>query len=364
METSGDKNTQQICVIIGASHAGVNGAFALRKEGWTGKIILFDADKALPYHRPPLSKAYLTRTENIESIALKPRQSYLNSEIELRLGERVMSINREQQTITLESGEQQSYHKLILTLGASPITPPIDGIKNVQNVFSLRNEHDVVQIKSAFAASQQKRVVIIGGGYIGLETAASLKKMGASITILERESRVLARVTAPEISAFFEQLHAQHGVTIFTEKTVASVTSLTQGADEMNLKQVHCSDGSHYDADIILVGIGVSANTKLAEQAGIKLDHGILVNASACTSDKNIYAAGDCTYHFNRHYDRYIRLESVQNAVQQAKIAAAAICGKEPVYDTIPWFWSDQFDKKLQMVGLSTGYDEVILRQE
>jgi 3-phenylpropionate/trans-cinnamate dioxygenase ferredoxin reductase component len=201
-------------------------------------------------------------------------------------------------------------------------------------------------------------VVIIGGGYIGLETAASLKKLGASVVVLERESRILARVTAPEMSAFFSQLHETNGVIIHTDKNVSAITSAN------NLNQVITSDGAEYPADIIIVGVGVRVNKELAEQAGLEITNGICVNANARTSNDNIYAIGDCTYHFNPHYQRHIRLESVQNAVDQAKVAAMDLCEKAQEYNTLPWFWSDQYDVKLQMVGLASGYDDIIVRQE
>lgn len=346
------------CLVIGAGHAGVNFAFALRKEGWEGKIILYDADPQLPYHRPPLSKTYLCDDDPIEKHALKSASSYEKADIELRLGVKVTAIDAQQQNITLEDGQIQAYDKLVLAMGARALLPPIPGLERAERVFTVRTAADVEQIRQNLSTGSQQKVVIIGGGYIGLETAASLRKLGADITVLEREKRLLARVTAAEIAHFFQELHTSKGVAIHTGKNVAAI----EGGPEQYT--VGCSDGSSYPADMIIVGVGIRVNLELARAAGLETDNGIVVDASARTTDPKIYAIGDCTWHHNPHYDRYIRLECVQNAVDQAKIAAAAISGKAVVYDSLPWFWSDQYDVKLQMVGLSEGYDEAIIRME
>ena len=346
------------CVIIGASHAGINAAFALRNEGWAGAIIIYDIDPIFPYHRPPLSKAYLTSTDGIEKNLLKSADSYTQENISLKLGILVKAIDRLNKTITLSDGSVQYYDKLIIATGARPIMPPIPGIDKALNLFPLRTATDVANIKNALNKSTTKKVVVIGGGYIGLETAASLKKLGAHVTILEREERILARVTVPEMAAFFMKLHKENGVEIHTLKNVTSFETIN------NNNVVHCSDNTSYNADIVIVGIGIHVNLELAKEAGLTIENGIKVDETCCTNDPNIYAIGDCTFHFNPHYNRYIRLESVQNAVDQAKITAAVISGKTARYDSIPWFWSDQYDVKLQIVGLSTGYNQIIIRNE
>jgi len=346
---------ESICVIIGASHAGINHAFALRKEGWEGAILLFDKDPEIPYHRPPLSKTYLS---NAEVNVLKSVESYEKDNITLNLGVSVNSINRKDKTITLSDGSNQAYNKLIIATGARPIIPPIPGIESATHLYPMRTAEDVANIRNAFQTSKNKRVVIIGGGYIGLETAASIKKLGGTVTVLERETRILARVTAPEMSEYFMQLHAENGVEILTNKNVTAINNAN------GVNTVVCGDGSQFEADIIIVGVGIRVNLELAKEAGIVIENGILVDETACTNDKDIYAIGDCTFHFNPHYNRHVRLESVQNAVDQAKVAAAAICGKNPVYNAMPWFWSDQYDVKLQMVGLSQGYNETLTRKE
>ncbi|WP_422080409.1 NAD(P)/FAD-dependent oxidoreductase [Ulvibacterium sp.] len=353
-----NSSNNEICVVLGASHAGVNFAFSLRREGWNGAIILFDSDPELPYHRPPLSKTYLTNGDDIEKNLLKPAESYKKEGISLRLGTTVSTINREAHTITLEDGDVQPYDKLVIATGARPIIPPIPSIDTSKNVFPIRTAKDITHIRSALEQSEDNRIVIVGGGYIGLEAAASLKKIGAHVTVLEREERVLARVTAPEMSHFFQELHTENGVPILTAKDVKAIET------QKKYYEVLCTDGSRYKADIILIGCGIRVNKELAEEAGLDIENGIRVNSMACTNDTDIYAIGDCTFHYNPHYDRFIRLECVQNAVDQAKVAAAAICGKEPIYDAIPWFWSDQYDIKLQMVGLSEGYDRVLVRKE
>jgi len=347
----------QTCVVIGASHAGVNFAFALRREGWEGDIMLFDSDPEFPYHRPPLSKAYLTSEEGTLHDLLFPKQNYHTDNVILKLGKTITTINRTDKCISLSDGTTQHYDKLVIATGARPFIPPIKGLNTAKNVFPMRTALDAISIRKALKNSNPK-VVIIGGGYIGLETAASLKKLGANVTVLEREERVLSRVTAPEMSTFFEELHSKHDVALLSNKNVTSI-EYSNGINE-----VFCNDNSSYKADVIVVGVGIKVNTELAEQAGLNIENGIKVDHSAKTNDENIYAIGDCTYHFNPHYKRFMRLESVQNAVDQAKVAAKSICGEEVIYNAIPWFWSDQFDVKLQMVGLSQGYNQTIKRVE
>ena len=349
---------KQVCVVIVASHGGVNFAFSLRKEGWEARIILVDADPELPYHRPPLSKAFLTKPEGIENYLLKPKASYEKQGIELVLGQKVAKIDKANNNILLENGESLKYDKLVLSTGARPFIPAIEGLILSNNTFALRTAEDVNKIRAAVSEKQGSKVIIIGGGYIGLEIAASLKKLGCDVNILEREERVLARVTSSEMSSYFNQLHEENGVIIHTNKNVTSITK------EKSHNTVVCADGSTFTADIIIVGVGIKVNKELAEDIGLKIENGISVNEFVQTSEKDIYAIGDCTFHFNPHYGRYVRLESVQNAVEQGKTAAAAICGRKVPFNIIPWFWSDQFDVKLQMVGLSEGYTEVLIREE
>lgn len=348
----------QICVIIGASHGGVNLAFSLRREGWEGRILLIDADPSLPYHRPPLSKTFLTSGEEVEKFSLKPVEAYQKEKIDLLLGQVVLKIDKQLKQITLDNSEIISYDKLILATGARALIPSIKGINTASNVFPLRTAKDVINIKSAINRAKNKKVVVIGGGYIGLEIAASLRKLEAEVTLLERDNRILSRVTSPELSTFFDGLHKSKGVHIHTSDEVVEIE---QAQDE---NVIICKDGNRYFADVIIIGVGIVLNTELAEAAGLCINNGIVVNEYCQTSDEHIWAIGDCTNHFSPHYQRNIRLESVQNAVDQAKVTAKAINGKKEVYNAIPWFWSDQYDIKLQMVGLSDGYSEVLLRNE
>ncbi|MFD0796112.1 NAD(P)/FAD-dependent oxidoreductase [Maribacter chungangensis] len=353
-----ERSKNKTVVIIGASHAGVNAAFMLRKEGWQGSIHVFDADRSLPYHRPPLSKTFLTMAYSSNEYALKPLESYEKEDIQLHLGLRVTKINRTAKHIQYGADGLQPYDALILATGARSLIPPIMGLESATRLFTLRTLKDTLRIKEAVENSATKKVVVMGGGFIGLETAASLKKMGAEVTVLERENRVLARVTSPIISGFFTKLHATNGVTIETNKNVVGI------AMENDEHLVTCDDESTYTAAIIILGCGIVVNTALAEDCGLHIENGIKVDPACTTNDDAIYAIGDCTFHYNPHYARFVRLESVQNAVDQAKVAAAAICGKGATYDSIPWFWSDQYDIKLQMVGLSNGYDDCVLRFE
>lgn len=353
--------SKDICVIIGASHAGVNTAFNLRKEKWLGKIILIDADPELPYHRPPLSKTYLTANTSTTNL-LKPIESYKKDNITLLLGKKVTRLDAVNRCLFLDNETKIYYTKLVLATGAKPIIPTIEGLKETASYFCLRTAADIVAIKESYNASKTKKVVIIGGGYIGLETAASLKKIGAEVVVLERESRILKRVATAVISDFFRDLHTQNGVQILENKEVSKVENTLENG--VKVTKVHCTDASCFTAEVLILGVGVIPNTELAKQAGLKLKNGISVANTGETSNLNIYAVGDCAYHYNLHYKTYVRLESVQNAVDQSKIIAANICGNPLIYNTIPWFWSDQYNVKLQIVGLAENYTDYIVREE
>ncbi|MEL6924523.1 MAG: FAD-dependent oxidoreductase [Bacteroidota bacterium] len=360
--------SNQRCLIVGASHAGVNCAFALRRHGWEGKIVLYDQAPHLPYHRPPLSKTKLSTATDGGINLLKPADSYEQAGIQLCLGTFVKSIDRVSKTLCLQDGTHSSFDKLVLATGASAFLPPIEGISHpdmADKIFTLRTLDDLRKIQTAFNAplpsngeNKQKKVAIIGAGFIGLELAATLTQQGASVTVLERENRVLSRVAPPELSEIFEQLHQARGVLIEKNKNVRAIVK------NENSLQLQCDDHQNYSADFIVVGTGIRVNAHLAKAAGLVTEKGIHVNGSCQTSDSNIYAIGDVTQYEHPRYDRTLRLESVQNAVDQAKVAAAAICGKTVLYDSLPWFWSDQYEVRLQMVGLSAGYDQLYLRKE
>ena len=340
-------------IIAGASHAASMLAPTLRQQGWQGRIIVIGAEASIPYHRPPLSKDYLAGQKTLDEILIRPAKVYEKSEVEFILDTSVESINRDNKTVQLSNNETLPYDKLALTVGSKVRKVNLPGVE-LDGVFYLRDLKDVERI-SAYINSGAK-AVIVGGGYIGLETAAVLNKKGMNVTVLEMMERVLQRVTAPVVSEFYTRIHEEEGVSIRCGVGVSGFSGNGRVA------KVLCSDGSEFAADLVIIGVGILPNTELAEAAGLQVDNGIVVNDRAQTSDPDIFAAGDCTNHHNPIYDRRIRLESVQNATDQSRVAAGAACGKEVSYNAVPWFWSEQYDLMLQIAGLSQGYDEIITR--
>lgn len=341
------------CIIIGASHAGAQLCVSLRQGGWEGGITVIGDEPDLPYHRPPLSKDFLSGDKAIEDILLRPASVYENANVQMKLGTRVGAIDRKAKTVLTDDGETLGYDKLILATGARVRHLPVPGA-DLDNVFYLRDTTDVRAIKDGVAAGKQ--AVIIGGGYIGLETAASLRKQGMEVTVLEAMPRILQRVTAPELSTFYKRVHLEEGVNIL-EGVMAS--EIKPSGEALS---VVTSCEQSFDADMVIIGIGVIPNIELAQMAGLDIGNGIEVNSFCQTSDPDIYAAGDVTWHYNPIYERHIRLESVPNATEQAKTAALHINEKPKPYNSLPWFWSDQFDLKLQIAGLSEGYDDIVIR--
>lgn len=340
------------CIIVGASHAGVSLALQLRREGWSSAITLIGEETELPYHRPPLSKEHLAGKKDLDAMRLRPAKIYADNEIDLILGSRVVNIDRSARQVTLDSGESIQYSKLALCTGASVREfPPAIGSRNV---FYIRAADDIARL--AKQVSPGRRAAVIGGGYIGLEAAAVLAQLDVAVTVFEMGERILQRVTSPDMSNYMQQLHESFGVEIRTGAMVQEIVETDHGLT------LNCADGTDIEADFIIVGIGVDANTVLAEEAGIIVDSAICVDEYCRTNDVHIYAAGDCTTHPSQVYQRKLWLESVQNANDQARAAAANICGRALVYDAVPWFWSDQYSIKLQMVGLNSGYDELVLR--
>ncbi len=340
------------CIVIGASHAGTTLALQLRREGWEGSIKLISEEGELPYHRPPLSKELLAGTKTLDDIRLRPAKLFDDNAVDLMLNTRVESIDREGKTVRLADGATLSYDKLAICTGAKVRILP--GSERFNNVFTIRNAADIEAFKPL--AKEGRKVVIVGGGYIGLEAAAVLRKLGLDVTVIEAASRVLERVTSEVLSAYMTQLHMSKGVRIVSKAMVKEL----RGTESVEL--VVCDDGSEYEADFVIAGIGVIPNVELCEKAGLATDRGVLVDENAQTTDFDIYAAGDCARHPSALYNRPLLLESVQNATDQSRVAAANICGKPTVYDAVPWFWSDQYDIKLQMVGLSEGFDELAIR--
>ena len=319
--------------------------------------MLIGDEAHLPYHHPPLSKDYLSGEKSDQELLIRPMSGYAQANVDLKLATRVTQINRDKKTVSTDKGETIAYDTLVLATGARVRELPISGAK-LDKVYYLRSMTDVSAIKNAIknTTGSAKNCVIIGGGYIGLETAASLKKLGLDVTILEAMPRILQRVTAPELSAFYKRVHNEEGVNI-EEDVIAD--KITQNGSVLTVAD---KAGNDYPADFVIIGIGVIPNVELAKAAGLGVGNGIIVNPYCQTNDKDIYAIGDVTWHYNPIYDRHLRLESVPNATEQAKAAAAHICGAPKPYNCLPWFWSDQFDLKLQIAGLSEGYDDLIIR--
>ncbi len=353
------------CIVVGASHAGVQLALSVRQQGWLGEIIIVSEEAGLPYQRPPLSKTFLSGEKNSEQILIRPQDVYEKANVQFRFNSRVLEINRANKTVALQGGESLHYDKLALCTGASAITIPLPGINKTgmdkQGVFYLRNQQDAQAIREHIA--QVKNVVVIGGGFIGLECAAILNQQGLQVTVLEAQERLLQRVVSPQVSEFYQGLHENQGVNIVTNALAKSIE--TSECKHQKVSSVTCQNGKQYPAQMVIIGVGVRPNTGLAKNCGLDTDNGICVNEYAKTSDPDIVAAGDCTAFYHELYQRSIRLESIQNAMEQAKAAAASICGKQVQHkDFVPRFWSDQYHLKLQMIGLADGYDQVVVRGE
>lgn len=345
--------SNQTIAIIGGGQAGGACAMELRKLGFEGRVVIVSEEAFIPYKRPPLSKTYLSGEAAVETLYVMQPARLEAANIECMTGVRVDTIDREVKQLSLSNGEQLGYDKLLIATGSRARELPVEGADG-DNVFPLRTIADVDAIRAQCAPG--KKMVIIGGGFIGLEVAAVAQKMDMQVTVLEGLDRVLARVTAPDTSTFFEKVHREAGVDI---RTGASVHGL-EGAP--NVTHVVLGDGSKLEADIVIIGIGIVPNVELAVAAGLEVENGIVVNEFTQTADPDIYSAGDCSNHPNPLYGCRMRLESVQNAMDQARCAAANMLGTQTKYDALPWFWSDQYDLKLQMVGLSQGYDDSVVR--
>ncbi|MFT4046439.1 MAG: FAD-dependent oxidoreductase [Solimonas sp.] len=347
-------STKADVVIVGAGQAGGEVASALRQQGFTGSVVLLGDEPYVPYRRPPLSKAFLSGDATLESLFIKAQPAYEKLNIECRFGIGVESLDRAARRLRLYDGTTLDYGKLVLATGGRPRKLSLPGAEH-PNVHYVRTIADILRLKEQFGPG--RKLVIIGGGYIGLEAASVGIKKGLDVTVVEALPRVLARVTAPEISAFYERVHKSRGVRLHTGVGVHSLEG------DPLVTGVTLADGTRVPADIVIVGIGLIPNVELADMAGIEVSNGgIVVDRHAQTSDPDIYAAGDCTFHENVFFDRRMRLESVPNAMEQGRIVAASIVGKPVAYSAVPWFWSDQYELKLQMVGLSQGYDRLVVR--
>jgi 3-phenylpropionate/trans-cinnamate dioxygenase ferredoxin reductase subunit len=340
-------------LIIGGGHAGAQAVDTLRREGYNGRIVLISDEPYVPYQRPPLSKQFLAAEWDVERLSFRHQSYYDEHRVELRLNSRAVHIDAADRVVMLSNGEEIHYSSLLLCLGACSRQLTCPGAK-LSGIHYLRNIADARGIKDRLRHGA--RVVIIGGGYIGLETAATARKAGCAVTVLEMADRVMNRVVAANVSAYFEREHRRQGVDLVCNARVLRV----EGAG--HVERVICAAGGIHEADIVIVGIGATANMQLAMDAGLECENGIVVDEYCRTSDPAIYAAGDCTYHPSIHFETRVRLESVDNAFEQAKAAALNILGKPAIHDSVPWFWSDQFDNKLLIVGLSQGHDLQVIR--
>jgi 3-phenylpropionate/trans-cinnamate dioxygenase ferredoxin reductase subunit len=341
-------------IIIGAGHGGGTAAALLRQNGYEGAITLIGEEPHPPYQRPPLSKGWLKGEVDGDGLLLRPRDWYVEANIDLRTSTRVVQIDRAAKTVTLSTDEILPYDTLILATGARARKLVLPG-SDLDGFLELRTIEDAEAIKAWFKPGF--RLAIIGGGYVGLEVAASARKLGADVDVLEREDRLLARVAGPVLSTFFREVHEAQGVRFHFNAMVEGFAGLDGQVSGIRLTGqpvLHC--------DAVLVGIGAIPNDDLAKDAGLACDNGVVVDAQARTSDPDIFALGDMTQRPMALYDRSVRLESVPNALEQARQAAAAICGKPEPKPETPWFWSDQYDLKLQIGGMPFDVDQIVVR--
>ncbi len=341
-------------VIVGAGHAGGAAAALLRQHGWEGAITLVGAEPDRPYQRPPLSKGWLKGEETAESLQLRSARFYAEHRIELRLSSIAERIDTAARTLCLTGGEMLAYDYLILATGSRNRPLPVPGA-DLDGVLALRNAADADRIQAVLKPGA--KLAVVGGGFIGLEVAASARKLGAEVTVIEREGRLLPRVVCEELSAHFAKRHRDEGVTLLLGAAVAGFEG-----ENGQVCAVTLADGERITCDAALVGIGAMAEDELARAAGLECDNGVIVDPNARSSDPRIFAIGDCTRRPLPHYDTLFRLESVPNALDQANLAARAICGRPAPAPEVPWFWSDQYDIRLQIAGLPIGTRRTVLR--
>jgi 3-phenylpropionate/trans-cinnamate dioxygenase ferredoxin reductase subunit len=340
-------------VIVGAGQCGAQTAFSLREGGHAGPITLIGDESAAPYQRPPLSKNYLAGKIPADRIGMKPASFYAEKGIALRTGAAVERIDRPGRQAVLAGGEAIGYDTLVFATGSRVRRLAIPGA-GLRGIHYVRTIADADGIRAGMAPG--RHMTVIGGGYIGLEVASVAIETGMKVTVIEAADRVLARVTSPQISGFFEDLHRAKGVDLRT------ATSFEGFVDRDGAVAAVRAGGQEIATDLVVVGIGIVPNIEVAQAAGLACDNGIVVDATGRTDDPDVYAAGDCTSHVNPVYGRRLRLESVQNATDQAKIVASNLCGQRREYAETPWFWSNQYDVRLQIAGLFNGHDEVVER--
>lgn len=347
-------------LIVGGGQAASELATNLRQREFAGGITILGEEQYPPYQRPPLSKGFLTGADGQDSLPVKSEEMYRKADINLITGVRIREVNRRCNRAISEDGAVWEYDKLILATGGRARTLPAELAPRgaaIRNLHYLRTLDDAVRIGEDLANA--RKLVVIGGGYIGLEVASAAVGAGLEVTILEAAPRVLARVTSPVVSAFYEKTHTEHGVCIVCNAQV-SAFELTQ--DGAAIRKVRCLDGQAYDADMVVAGTGLEPNVELAASAGLETSDGVVVDRDGKTSDPDIFAIGDCAIAPSDLYGRKIRLESVPAALEQARSAGASIAEHDRPAQQTPWFWSDQYDLKLQMAGLSEGFEECVIR--
>ncbi|HZZ32822.1 MAG TPA: FAD-dependent oxidoreductase [Phenylobacterium sp.] len=342
-------------VILGAGHAGGTAAALLRQYGYEGAITLVGAEPIPPYQRPPLSKAWLKGEADADSLALKPLEFYAEHNIDFRASTTAVGINRGAKTVGLSDGSTVSYDALIIATGARAIALPIPGA-DLSGVMFLRTAADAETLKATVGPG--KTLAVVGGGYIGLEVAASGRALGAEVVVLEREDRLLARVACKTLSTFFKTQHEAHGVSFELSATATAFEGNAAG----QVTGVRLADGRLIPCDAVVVGVGAHPNDELARDCGLETARGVVADLEARTSDPAIFAIGDVAHRPMPIYDRMFRMESVPNALEGAKQAASAIVGRSPPPGEVPWQWSDQYDLKLQIAGYAFDVDEILLR--
>ena len=340
-------------MIAGAGHAAGQVVASLKRKNFDGDIVLVGEESYLPYQRPPLSKKFLAGEMAAERLFFKPESFYDEPNIDVRLNTRITAIDRSAKTLAADNGDSIRYDTLILALGSHARRVPVEG-DELEGVHYLRSIRDVNRIRQGLESA--RRLVIVGAGYIGLEVAAVTRQLGFEVTVIEMADRVMSRVVSPEVSAFYQGEHLARGVDLQLS------TGLCTLLGDRRVTAVETTNDRTIDTDLVIIGVGIQANTGLAEAAGLSIKNGIVVDERCRTSDPDIYAVGDCTSHPNSVYGRHLRLESVHNALEQAKTAAANASGEDMRYSQVPWFWSDQYDLHLQIAGVSDGYDEIVMR--
>src|SRR5688572_10701112 len=345
-------------LIVGGGQAAAQAVETLRKRGHVGPLTLVGDENLLPYQRPPLSKKYLAGQLDADRLLIRHAAHYAEHAVDLRLGFAAVSLDAAQRRVEVADGSHLEYDKLLLATGSRPRTLPVPGAE-LAGVRYLRTAADVDRLRTELRPG--RRAVIVGGGYIGLEVAATCREAGLDVTVVEATDRVMSRVVSPVVSRFYEADHARHGVQIRCRSRVSELASAGDGGTQ-RVAAVRLVDGREIPADFVLIAIGVEPVDTLARDAGLECDDGIVVNEHCRSSDLRIWAAGDCTRHPSVHYGTRVRLESVDNAFEQGTSAALNLLGLPTVHDKVPWFWSDQFDLKMVVVGLADGHDEMIVR--